>query len=346
MIHGFTGIHQPVINFRSSIVILLLIVCTELPAQTIEQLTSGTKNSIRGMSVVSDKIVWVSGNNGTVGKSLDGGITWEWHTVKGFEKRDFRDIEAFDKNTAIIIAIAEPAHILKTQDGGLNWNTVFTDSTKGMFLDAIDFYNPKNGLVVGDPVEGKIFLAYTKNKGDSWIKFDGEKKHRRWVANEGEAFFASSGTNIRYLKKGKYRLVSGGTSARWFDENGDHTLLINQGKESTGANSIAIYKNQYAVVGGDFSNDKDTTRNCLITMDGGVNWTYPTTTPRGYRSCVIYITSEQLITCGTSGVDISNDGGMNWRLISTEGFHVCQKAKKGKAVFLAGSNGKIARLIY
>jgi len=330
---------------KYTISIFLLTVCTILQAQKIEHFTSGTKSSLRGLSVVTDQIIWVSGSNGSVGKSLNGGTTWEWMAVKGFEKRDFRDIEAFDKNTAIILAIAEPAQILKTTDGGLNWKIVFTDSAKGMFLDAMDFYNKKNGMVVGDPIEGKFFLAYTKNKGDYWIPYSGKKKQLRWVANEGEAFFASSGTNIKHLKKGKYRLVSGGKSARWFDENGDHSLPIIQGKESTGANSIAIFKNQYAVVGGDFAYDKDTTRNCLITKDAGKNWISPTTAPRGYRSCVVYISGEQLITCGTSGVDISEDGGINWRLISPEGFHVCQKAKKGKAVFLAGSNGKIAKLI-
>lgn len=323
-----------------------LTICSCLQAQKIELLESGTKASLRGMSVVNDKVIWVSGNNGTVGKSLDGGATWVWLPVNGFEKRDFRDIEAFDKNTAIILAVAEPAHILKTTDGGVHWNVVFTDSTKGMFLDAMDFSNKQNGIVVGDPIGGKIFLASTKNSGNTWAKFTGEKKQRRWVANEGEAFFASSGTNIKYLKKGKYRLVSGGKSARWFDENGDHLLLISQGKESSGANSIATYENQYVVVGGDYTNTADTTRNCLITKDGGVNWTFPTVAPRGYRSCVEYLTKDRLVTCGTSGIDISEDGGINWRLISSEGFHVAQKAKKGKAVFLAGGEGRIAKLFW
>jgi hypothetical protein len=59
---------------------------------------------------------------------------------------------------------------------------------------------------------------------------------------------------------------------------------------------------------------------------------------------VIYISRDTLLACGTSGVDLSVDGGMNWALISSESFHVCQSAKKGKAVFLAGSNGRIARL--
>jgi hypothetical protein len=46
-------------------------------------------------------------------KSIDGGKTWKWLVVKGFENRDFRDIEAFDAATAIIMAVAEPANILK-----------------------------------------------------------------------------------------------------------------------------------------------------------------------------------------------------------------------------------------
>ena len=326
--------------------LIALLISTLSHTQQVQLLTSGTKSSFRGMSVVTDQILWVSGSNGTVGRSVDGGTTWQWLPVKGFEKRDFRDIEAFDKNTALVIAIAEPAQILKTVDGGQTWKIVFTDSTKGMFLDAMDFFDKKNGIVVGDPVEGKVYFAFTKNKGDEWIRFDGSERRRRWVANDGEAFFASSGTNIRYLKKDKYRLVSGGKSARWFDENGDHALSIIQGKESTGANSIAVFRNQYTVVGGDFANDKDTTRNCLVSNDGGVNWLSPTLAPRGYRSCVIYITSNRLLTCGTSGVDVSEDGGMNWRLISTDGFHVCQKGKKGNAVFLAGGNGRIAKLIW
>lgn len=331
---------------RIASLILVVILCANLKAQKIELLTSGTKVSLRGMSVVNNKVVWVSGNNGTVGKSLDGGLTWEWQTVKGFENRDFRDIEAFDARNAIIIAVAEPAQILKTTDGGSNWRIVYTDSTKGMFLDAMDFYNNKHGIVVGDPVQGKIFLAYTTNKGDSWTMYNGTKGQRRWVSNEGEAFFAASGTNIIYLKKGNYKVVSGGKASRLFDQNGDHPLSIIQGKESTGANSISHFRSQFVIIGGDYANDKDTTRNCLISTDGGITWLFPSVAPHGYRSCVSHITVSRLITCGTSGVDISEDGGMNWRLISTDGFHVVQKSKVGNTVFLAGGNGRIAKLVW
>src|SRR6478752_6544817 len=104
-------------------------------SQTIKVLHTGNKTSLRGLSVVSDKIIWVSGSNGMVGKSIDGGKTWEWINVKGYEKRDFRDIEAWDANTAIIMAIAEPAVILKTTDAGRNWKLTYENKSTGMFLD-------------------------------------------------------------------------------------------------------------------------------------------------------------------------------------------------------------------
>src|SRR5574339_288452 len=106
----------------------------------VEILNTDTKTSLRGLSVVNNNVVWVSGSNGMVGKSSNAGKNWKWMTVKGFEKNDFRDIEAFDANTAIIMAIPDPentkpAYILKTTDGGESWKVVYENLTKGMFLD-------------------------------------------------------------------------------------------------------------------------------------------------------------------------------------------------------------------
>ena len=99
------------LNFKILLVLIQSFLVVVTHAQSIKILHEGTKTSLRGLSVVNDKIIWVSGSNGMVGKSLDGGETWKWSSVKGFEKADFRDIEAFDGATAIIMAIAEPAYI-------------------------------------------------------------------------------------------------------------------------------------------------------------------------------------------------------------------------------------------
>jgi len=315
----------------------------------IELLTNGAKTSLRGLSVVSNYVVWVSGSGGTVGRSVDGGRNWTWITVPGYEKRDFRDIEAFDAMTAVIMAIAEPADILKTTDGGRTWKLVYENPTKGMFLDAMEFWNADSGIVVGDPINGRFFVARSFDGGNTWRDIPFDKLPR---ADSGEGCFASSGTNVRNLDRDEACFVSGGPSSRLFIRDKATNLPILQGKTSTGANSIAVKDHakmhggqHLIVVGGDFARDTLQEKNCFLTHDGGKTWIRPATPPHGYRSCVEFIGGPNLICCGTSGVDLSTDDGMHWTLLSTTGFHACRKAKKGTAVFLAGGNGRIAKLI-
>jgi len=329
---------------RTLFALAIYLFITPLPsayAQKIQLLTSGTHSSFRGLSVVSDRIIWVSGSNGAVGRSVDGGTTWEWITVPGYEKRDFRDIEAFDDHTAIIMAIAEPASILKTTDGGKTWKLVYNNTTPGMFLDAMEFADAKLGIVLGDPVRGHLFIANTMDGGRNWGVLSSTMPI---TADSGEACFASSGTNIRIVDGVSY-FITGGLRSRLFKGSQGIDLPIIQGKESTGANSVAVQNTgNLVIVGGDFTHDTSTEKNCILTHDAGRTWIAPATPPHGYRSCVEYFGKDKLITCGTSGVDISSDGGMNWQLIDPGSFHVCRMAKKGKAVFLAGGGGRVAKL--
>ncbi len=325
-----------------NIFVLLLLVCANVHAQEIKILNTGTNTSIRGLSVVDDRIVWVSGSNGMVGRSLDSGNTWKWIQVKGFEKTDFRDIEAFDETQAVIMGISEPAYILRTIDGGENWKVVYENKTKGIFLDAMEFWNIQSGIVIGDPIDGKFFIARTFDGGNSWRTIP-EKNNP--IADSGEACFASSGTNIRKLGNDAACFVTGGLRSRLFVKDKKIDLPILQGKETTGANSIALKnKKTFIIVGGDFNAPASSDKNCVLTKDAGKNWSYPSTPPHGYRSCVEYLEKNKWITCGLTGVDVSNDNGHTWNLISKESFHVCRKAKKGKSVFLAGNRGKIGKL--
>jgi photosystem II stability/assembly factor-like uncharacterized protein len=315
---------------------------------TVELLTSGAKTSLRGLSVVNDNVVWVSGSNGTIGKTTNGGKNWDWLKVKGFETRDFRDIEAFDASTAIIIAVDEPAYILKTTDGGESWKIVYENKTKGMFLDAMEFWNEQNGVVLGDPIDGKFFLTKTSDSGNTWQEIPFEN---RPAADSGEACFAASGTNIRVLDRDESVFVSGGKQSRIFTRKNISELPIVQGKETTGANSISVYDDDGAkpakhmiVVGGDFNADTSAEKNCFFTNNSGKTWIAPKIPPHGYRSCAEFLSKKIILTCGLTGVDYSFDGGKTFNLISKEGFHVCRIAKYGTSVFLAGANGKVAKL--
>ncbi len=322
---------------------LLLLISPFCVAQNIQILNDSVNSSFRGLCVVNKKIIWVSGSKGTVGRSLDAGNSWKWMKVKGFENTDFRDIEAFDKKTAIIMGVGEPAYILKTTDGGNSWKTVFEDHSKGMFLDAMEFWNEQSGIVIGDPIDNRFFIARTFDGAKSWQKIPTSYKP---MADSAEACFASSGTNIRKLNKGESVFISGGQVSYLYVRDKKIKIPIIQGKQSTGANSIAVKNSKtLIIVGGDFLKKDNIEKNCVITFDGGKTFVAPENSPSGYRSCVEYLYKDTWITCGLNGVDISKDNGMNWKNISKESFHVCKRAKKGNEVFLAGNDGKIAKLI-
>ena len=303
-------------------------------SQSVKELHAEGDLSLRGLSVINDSVVWVSGSKGTVGQSVDGGKTWKWMIVKGYEKCDFRDIEAFSKDIAIIMAIAEPAYILRTTNGGRNWKKVYENKTKGMFLDAMDFADKNDGVVIGDPVNGNFFIATTNDGGRSW-QDDSQKKNYP-LPDSAEACFASSGTNVRMLSTGQFVFVTGGVSSNIVIGKQKINLPFSKGKMSNGANSIAIKDSlTFIVVGGDFTEADSIKGNCVITFDGGRSWSIPLSPPHGYRSCVEYISGNTWICCGLNGVDISDDNGKTWRLLSTGSYHACRKAKNGNAVFFS-----------
>ena len=291
----------------------------------------------------------MSGSSGTVGLSTNGGHQWKWLHVPHFEKSDFRDIEAFSDREAVVVGITKPAVILRTVDGGQTWSTVLEEPDTTVFLDAMCFLGDQ-GALIGDPDSGKIYFARTADRGKTWNR---SLVSALETPAAGEAFFASSGSNAVLLTthdsgaEPTLLLVSGGSKSCLYFSNKRFPLSLNQGKETTGANSIAINLQnplQLFVVGGDYKDDTLRLGNSLQIQLDPFTQTPPATPPHGYRSCVDYIDETRLICCGTSGVDISLDGGVHWQLISNRSFHVCRRSQTGHSVFLAGANGSIAQL--
>ena len=124
---------------------LLLLIAT-LPAKKIQAQfdieESHTTASLRGIHNVGNGVAWASGTNGTVLRTEDAGYLWQTCTIPpGAEKLDFRGIQAFDANTAIVMSSGpgDQSRLYKTTDGCQTWKLLFTNPDKEGFWDAIQF---------------------------------------------------------------------------------------------------------------------------------------------------------------------------------------------------------------
>ena len=116
------------------------------------------------------------------------------------------------------------------------------------------------------------------------------------------------------------------------------------GEPSTGTFSIAISPNAVYTVGGDYLKEKSAISNYSFKSTKENTWTKVENNPNGYRSAIEVININTIITAGPNGVDISNDAGQSWQILSTKGFHTSRKAKNGKLVLFTGARGHIGKL--
>lgn len=311
-------------------------------------LESGSTASLRGLSVVDDRVIWASGSRGTVLRSIDGGSTWTAHPVPGAESLDLRGIHA---RSALVAHVAATAgRIWRTTDGGQSWSLRYQAADTSMFLDAITFTNDRTGFTLGDPILGMFVLLTTTDGGESWLE---APPHSRPVAAHGEAAFAASGTSLVFHGPRHAWLGTGGEHARILrTTNGGATWLAALAAIPPRAGAGGVFSVAFAdtlrgvAVGGDYERPDSTAGTASYTLDGGVSWLAAERPPRGYRSGVaVRVVRNRVfaVAVGTSGTDVSDDGGRTWSPLDATAFNAVQFAPAGVA-FAVGGRGRIARL--
>jgi photosystem II stability/assembly factor-like uncharacterized protein len=306
--------------------------------------TSGVDVQLRGISAVSDKVAWASGAKGTVLRTLDGGATWQRLEIVGAEALDFRDIQAFDQNTAFVLSIGpgDQSRIYKTADGGKIWHRQFTNSDPKAFYDCFAFWDSTHGIAVSDSVDSK-FPLITTSDGMNWNPV-AVKKMPPALPTEGA--FAASGTCIATFGKNDVWFGTGGPAARVF-HSADRGLTwtvaetpIIHGAASQGIFSLVFWTAKDGVaVGGDYKEPKKGESVAAVTHDGGKTWKLTPKQPEGYRSAVAAGTAHALIAVGTSGVDSSPDRGNSWNPMITEDLNAVSFA--GSSGWAVGPAGKV-----
>ncbi|MBC9822568.1 oxidoreductase [Terrabacter sp. MAHUQ-38] len=317
---------------------------------------TGTTERFRGLAPVSHDVAWVSGTNGTVLRTTDGGATWADVRPRGLgtEALQFRDIEAFDAQRAVILSIGEgeDSRILVTDDGGATWAESFRNTEPTAFYDCIAFSSPQRGLAMSDPVAGRFRLVETSDGGHSWSLVDASGMPD---ALPGEFGFAASGTCLSTGVGGRTYLASGGVDPGRFFTSSDHgrTWTVADspvaGGPSAGIFSVSFRDARRGViVGGDFAAPSGAVDNAAWTDDGGATWTTSTTNPSGYRSGSAWVsgtarTARTVLAVGPSGSDVSTDGGRSWSTFDAGSFDSVECTDDG-ACWASGEQGRVALL--
>jgi photosystem II stability/assembly factor-like uncharacterized protein len=260
---------------------------------------SRTKEDLRGVSIVSEKIAWAAGTHGTYLRLSDG-HTWIPEQVPGAETLDFRAVVAFSDQEAFLMSAGagEQSRIYHTVDAGRHWQLQFTNNKPKGFFDAMVFWDRTHGVVLGDPISNATdqlkFELLATDDGEHWHSLPADQMP---AAVYGEGAFAASNSCLTILGAADPNIwfATGGAVARVFHSSDRgrtwevFATPIMHGVESQGIFSIAFRDASHGVIaGGDYKRPDKDGPDLAFTNDGGKTWKLSRIFPQSYYSAVAY----------------------------------------------------------
>ena len=260
---------------------------------------------------------------------------------------EFRAI-AHTSTDFFMLSVANPALLYKTGDKG-SMELVYTEDGENVFYDAMDFWNDKEGIAIGDNVGGCLSIIITRDGGYSWAKLPCAQLPK---GLEEEGAFAASNTNI--VLQGNKGWI-GTTKGRVFytDNKGLSWSVVQtpilRNKPTQGIYSMDFYDSSLGIaIGGDYTDPDKSIANKAISRDGGKSWELLASNQEpGYKSCIRFVPNsegKEIVAIGFTGISYTNDMGMNWRTLSNEGFYTI-RFQNDTVAYAAGRN-RIAKLTF
>ncbi len=314
---------------------------------------AATNASLRGVVAPDLRTCWISGADGTVRRSLDGGITWTVIEVPDSAACDFRSIDAASATQVWLATAGAPARIEATVDAGSTWNREFASDDPAIFINALRVADDGRVYAFSDPTVDAMVILARKNETGAWrsVADDVAPRHgEHGYAASGSALAVSNGTYLRVGfgggETGTARiLISDDAGASW---RSAETPL--PASESAGVFSLAFGDVARGVaVGGDYLAPETADGTAAWTHSGGARWFASVAPPRGYRSSVIALPGFQgnvYLATGTNGTDASVDGGQNWFAVSDEGWNALAVAGLDNGTVIGwavGADGRVAK---
>src|SRR5579863_6257687 len=202
--------------------LIFLLTTTICLAQTARQTqSSNTTENLRGVSAVSQQIVWASGTHGTYLRTTDGGHAWISAQVPDAANLDFRGIVAFSADEAFLMSAGpgDQSRVYHTSDAGQHWRLQLTATNPRSFFDSIAFWDSTHGIVLGDPIPDETgqlkFQLLITTDGQTWTPLPTSQLP---PASDGEGAFAASNSCLAILSNNDSNIwfATGGRAARVF----------------------------------------------------------------------------------------------------------------------------------
>lgn len=247
-----------------------------------------------------------------------------------------------------MLSVGSPALLYKTGDQG-KMELVYKEEGEGVFYDSMAFWNDKEGIAIGDSVNGCLSIIITRDGGQTWSKIPCEHLPE---GIEGEGAFAASNTNISIVGNKVWVATTEGRIYHSSDKGATWSVqqspIIHQ-EPTQGIYSMAFYDESIGfAIGGDYTQPDANTANKIITQDGGKTWDLIADGQEpGYKSCVQFVPNskgEGLVAVGFTGISYSANGGESWKSMSEESFYTLRFLNDTVA-FAAGKN-RIAKLVF
>jgi photosystem II stability/assembly factor-like uncharacterized protein len=295
----------------------------EYPQSNIPDLQSiyFTSSSI-GFAAGTDGLL--SGNEGYIWKSTNGGITWS----NNFTGNYFYDVNFIDAQTGYTIGI----DILKTTNAGISWNNVLPNGGVSSIsligqnygwavggagsilkttnagqdwivlaqgdhyhLTSIDFANRNNGIAVS--LGGKII--HTTNAGQNW-------ELSAYIPSSGHFYSVSFPDSQNAWASGHYGVI-------YHSSDGGNNWTLQNSGVSIPLRSIYFINAYTGWVAGN-------TGTMLKTTNGGQNWFQLNTGTTGWLHTIFFLDENNGWAAGSYSTLIkTTDGGLSWQPLIVPG---------------------------
>lgn len=190
----------------------------------------------------------------------DGGATWRSQTVAELDNNWIFGVAATTPRTAHVFGYNfndGGGNVFRTTDGGTTWQreapNAYTDP--GSFPDAIEFFNPRDGVIFGDPENGSFEIYTTHNGGNTWSRVPSNKIPAPLANEYGTAYITDKDNNtiwtltvitddnFNYI--GARLLQSDDKGVNWYVRNSSMTFAPGSGDGTIKFrnHSVGLYKN-------------------------------------------------------------------------------------------------------